>query len=388
MQEPPTARAPVIGMIPAILKTAMSIPDTPPDQTGQLPPYAPFRPFLHRVLFIVCVVILLWILYQVQRAIMVTFTGLVMAVVLGGLAARLRRILPWKDKAWMHVVSLGIVFLGIMFMLIGFAALIAPDVVRDIQKLEDQIPKAIENVKELPGIRSFIDNDGEGMSSEQVQELSSTITSGIVSVATATISTVTGVVVIIFIALFGAAQPALYRDGVASLFPLNLREKAYGHMDACARALWEWLIGQWLSMVIIAVMVAAALLALGLEYALTLALIAGIFQFVPFLGPIVATVPALFVAMADSPQMVLWVLIAYIIIQSIESNFVTPVVMKHKVNLPPVITLIATVVFGLVFGLLGVIIATPLAVVILVLYHRLYQREILGLETRAPGDPR
>ena len=319
---------------------------------------------------------------------MVTFTGLVMAVVLGGMAVRLRKILPWKHKAWMHGVSLGIVFIGILLLLAGFGALILPDVVRDIQKLNTQIPQAIENAKDVPVIGNFFENNGEGLTSEQIKDLSSAITSGAVSVASATIATVTGVIVIVFIALFGAAQPKLYRDGLASLFPPSLREKAYGHMDACARALWEWLIGQGLSMLLIALMVGVALLTLGLEYAFTLALIAGIFQFVPFLGAIVATIPALFVAMADSPKMLLWVLIAYIIIQFIESNFVTPIIMKQRVNLPPIITLVATVVFGLVFGLLGVIIATPLAVVILVLYHRLYQREILGVETRAPGDPK
>src|SRR5690606_5646012 len=88
-------------------------------------------------------------------------------------------------------------------------------------------------------------------------------------------------------------------------------------------------------------------------------------------------IPALLVAFSMSPQMALWAAVVYAIIQTIEGNFITPIIMKRKAYLPPVLTIMATVIFGLLFGLAGAALATPLVVVFLTIYNEVYRKDVL-----------
>lgn len=129
-------------------------------------------------------------------------------------------------------------------------------------------------------------------------------------------------------------------------------------------------------MLIVGGMSVTGLLLIDVRYALTLGVLAGLFQFVPYLGPITSSIPALLVAASMSPDKVLWVALLYLVIQFAEGNLITPLVMKKKADLPPLATLAATVFFGTVFGLIGVIVATPLAVVLMTLKQDFYDKHI------------
>ena len=121
--------------------------------------------------------------------------------------------------------------------------------------------------------------------------------------------------------------------------------------------------------------------------ALALALLAGLAQFVPLIGPIVAAIPALLIALAEGWQIALWTLLLYVAIQQVESNLITPLVQRQAVALPPAITLFAVVAFGVLFGPLGILFATPLAVVAFVAVKELWVRDTLGEPTEVPGEP-
>lgn len=140
-------------------------------------------------------------------------------------------------------------------------------------------------------------------------------------------------------------------------------------------------------MTLIGLLTTGGLYLIRMEYALTLGLMAGLFQFIPYLGPYLSAVPAVLVAVTISPQMVTWVIVLYFVIQMVEGNLITPFVLQKRADLPPAITLFSTVVFGVVFGPLGVIVATPLAVLLLVLFQELYEKEVLGLDVRSAGAP-
>jgi predicted PurR-regulated permease PerM len=107
---------------------------------------------------------------------------------------------------------------------------------------------------------------------------------------------------------------------------------------------------------------------------------------VPLIGPIVAAVPALLIALSEGAQIALWTLLLYVAIQQVESNLITPLVQRQAVSLPPAVTLFAVVAFGLLFGPLGILFATPLAVVAFVAVKKLWVREALGEPTEMPGD--
>jgi predicted PurR-regulated permease PerM len=152
------------------------------------------------------------------------------------------------------------------------------------------------------------------------------------------------------------------------------------------RAASRWLLGQLLAMMFVFVLTGLGLRAIGVRAALALALLAGLAEFVPIIGPVVSAIPALLIALAEGWQTALWTLLLYLAIQQVESNLITPLVQHRVVSLPPAVALFALVAFGLLFGSLGVLFATPLAVVIFVGVKKLWVRETLGEPTELPGE--
>jgi predicted PurR-regulated permease PerM len=120
--------------------------------------------------------------------------------------------------------------------------------------------------------------------------------------------------------------------------------------------------------------------------ALVLGLLAGVLEFIPYAGPVLAAVPAVLLALAISPELALWVVLLYIAVQQVEGAVVQPLVQQYAVDLPGVVLLFALIAFGTLFGAIGVVLAAPLAVVTYVLVKRLYVREALDTETTIPGE--
>jgi predicted PurR-regulated permease PerM len=136
---------------------------------------------------------------------------------------------------------------------------------------------------------------------------------------------------------------------------------------------------------IVAAATFAGLWLLDVPYALSLAFVAGVLEFVPFLGPILAAVPAIVVAFTIGPDSAMAVALLYLGIQQVEGNLLMPLIQRWAVALPPALGILAVVVFGLLFGTLGVLFATPLMVVVVVLMRKLYVERALG-EART-ADP-
>jgi predicted PurR-regulated permease PerM len=196
-----------------------------------------------------------------------------------------------------------------------------------------------------------------------------------------------GLVVVVFGGIYLAAQPALYRAGFSKLFPRERRTEVDEAIDSVARALRLWLLGQLLEMAIIGVMSGVAVWLIGLPSPLALGAIAGVAEFVPYLGPIVAAVPALLVAVTLSPAVVLWTFVAYLGIHQAEGQLIMPLIQRRMVFIPPAVMLLSIVAIGSVFGLTGAIFAAPITVMLFVLVSKLYVRDALGEDAPLPGEP-
>jgi predicted PurR-regulated permease PerM len=112
--------------------------------------------------------------------------------------------------------------------------------------------------------------------------------------------------------------------------------------------------------------------------ALALAVIAGLLEFVPTIGPTIAAIPAIGIAVLDSPEKALWVLAVYLGIQGIESNILIPVLMKGQIDLPPALTIVWQALMALVLGFLGLLVAVPLLAALLVAVKMLYVQDVVG----------
>ena len=125
-------------------------------------------------------------------------------------------------------------------------------------------------------------------------------------------------------------------------------------------------------MLVVTILTATALGIMGIPMWLLLALIAGLLNFIPNFGPIIAMIPAVLVALSQSPSMALWVAGVYIAIQVVESNLITPLVQNKMLHIPPAMIIIAQMLIAPFSGGWGLVLATPLMVIVMVLVQELY----------------
>ena len=182
--------------------------------------------------------------------------------------------------------------------------------------------------------------------------------------------------VVFFVGLFGAADPDVYRMGLLHLVPLA-RARAGQALDAVVDNLRWWLAGQVCLMIMIGITTGLGLWLLGIPLALTLGLITGVFELIPYLGAWLAAIPAALIALLVSPWHVLLVLGWFLGVHILEGYVLGPLV-QPAVRLPPALTLLSQVLLGSLVGALGVFVAAPLTVTIIVVVKVLYVQDTLG----------
>jgi predicted PurR-regulated permease PerM len=200
----------------------------------------------------------------------------------------------------------------------------------------------------------------------------------------ATLGGVSGLVLSVIIGLYVAADPGLYFNGVLRLVPLSSRPRAEEILHELSAVLRRWLMGTLFLMSIVGTLVAVGLSLLGIPLALALGLIMFVLEFIPYLGPILAAAPAVLIASTLGPQEMLWVVLLYWGVQSLEGYVLSPLVFQRSVDIPPLVTMSAQVVLGTMLGVLGIVFATPLAACALVLVNRIYIEDVLGDRAHVP----
>jgi predicted PurR-regulated permease PerM len=211
------------------------------------------------------------------------------------------------------------------------------------------------------------------------------VASGFLRVST---SFLEALIIMVISGIYLAAQPKLYRRGLIWLFPPARHARVAEIIDGIGEGLRLWLVGQLIQMVLIGVLVTAAVWAIGVPSPLALGLIAGVGEFIPYLGPILAAIPAVLVALTKSPQLALWALLAYLIIHQIEGQIIAPLVQRRMVSIPPAVMLLGIAALTYLFGIVAIIFAAPIAVVVFTAVNLIYVRDTLGEKTELIGKLR
>jgi predicted PurR-regulated permease PerM len=208
---------------------------------------------------------------------------------------------------------------------------------------------------------------------ENLQAATSSDTVSKVAKGTFTVfGAVADIALVFFLAMYLAADPATYRNGFLLLLPVAARERVGKAIDASGLALRKWLVGQLGAMLMVGLVTALGLWAIGVPMAFALGVLSGILDFVPVVGPLIAAVPGILIAFTHGPELALYAALVYIAVQFIEGHFVLPLAQKWAVSLPPALSLLGIVAFGLLFGFIGVLFAIPLLVVAITLVNKLY----------------
>ncbi len=336
--------------------------------------------FARRVVIAVAIVAAALALWHLRSMLLLLFAASLVAVLLTALSGIIRRLLPIGHGAGLLAA------LALVLAVLGLAGyLFGAEVERQFQELARRLPAALAKAEAW-----LVEVGLRDDALEQLRRAAPT-PGAVVDFVSGAFSILSGVLSAVGLAIVGgiylAIQPRLYRNGLVQLWPPRLRSQVGETFDAAGRALRSWLTGQLFAMVVIGTMSAVGLWALGMPSWLALGLIAGIVQFVPLAGPILAAVPALLVALSQGPQMLLYVALLYIGIQQVEGNLLTPMVQREVSALPPALTIFTLVTFALLFGVTGVILAVPLTVVIYAVVGKLWVRDTLGEAVRLPGEP-
>lgn len=193
-----------------------------------------------------------------------------------------------------------------------------------------------------------------------------------------TFGVIANIAIVIFFAVFMAAHPQVYVSGLLYLVAPARRERVREVLGEIGQVLRRWVLAQSFLALCVMVLSGAGLLLLGAPFALPLAVLAGLMEFVPYIGPFLAAIPAIIVSFAEGPQMAAYVALLYLGIQILESYILAPLVQERAVYLPPALILFAQVLFGVIAGGIGVAVATPFAAAAMVAIHRLYVEDVLG----------
>ena len=330
--------------------------------------------FIRRILVAAMIVILLLALWRVSLVLVLTFGGVLVAIALRNISVPLSRVLRLPDR-----VAVLIATLGVGLVVIGFFGLFGNMASDQFAALVSQIPGAAESA------RAWL--NGSAIGREVLSGLdNSTIAAGrllsALPVAGGILGGIGEMILVVTVGIFFAADPHTYVAGMLRLVPPRRRERARQILDAMGLALRKWLIAMTLDMLLLGVMTGVGMWLIGVPLPMALAVMSGVAVFVPYIGPAIATIPGLLLALSVSPTLALYAAIVYLIVLTIEGYISQPLLQRWTVSLPPVVNLLAILVFAPLFGIWGAVLATPLAVALWVLVQKVYVEDVL--EDRRP----
>ncbi|HJT32056.1 MAG TPA: AI-2E family transporter [Pirellulales bacterium] len=329
-----------------------------------------------RIALVVAVVaalggVLLWL---AADTLLLIFAGILFAVFLSGLTELVSRYTRLPRGWALAVVSLVLI---VLFALAGW--LMAARLAEQAQQFSEELPRAVKHLRERLDEYPW----GKWLAAElkdirlSAEERESALSKA-ATAASAALEGVTGAVVILFIGLFVAADPELYKRGLVRLAPIARRPRARQVVDGMGDALWRWMLGRLLAMAAVGVCATIGFALIGMPLALILGLFAGLVNFVPNLGPLIWLAPAMLLALTQGGSQAVAVGILFVVVQTAEGYLLTPLVQQRMIHLAPAVTIIVQVLMGAIFGFAGVALATPLAAAVLVLVRMLYIEDCLG----------
>lgn len=345
------------------------------------------REFFHRVLIFVGVVtavgFLLTLLWQSTEVILLIFAGLLLAVFLRAIANWISCHTP-LSKNWALTTTLAAIISVTALILWLFL----PALEEQFSQMAQQLPETIAQLRRNLGQSAAGQWVLERIPNEpfRIDNQSSNVFGRITGFFSTFLGVVVNIAIVLVAGIYFAYSPNLYYEGVINLFPKDSHARVREVLDTLGFNLRRWIVGRLAVMTINGALTALGLWFLGVPLAVPLGLIAAAFNFIPNIGPFLGAVPAVLIALTQSPSQALYVAILYLIVQTLEGFALTPLVQQKAVSLPPVLVISAQLLLGILFGVLGVLLAVPIVAVFFVLTKMLYVEDMLGNKVEVQGE--
>lgn len=320
-------------------------------------------------IYLVALGIALIILWQFRQIVLLIFAAVVITVALNSMVRLFSRVYGWPRQRSILVTGALVLLGGVIFL-----GLVLPLFANQFQELLLLTPTGFEqlgvwfdtfqanppnwfpdqDLRLIPGLPDLL---------SQVASIGTKVFGNFLTFFSSSVAIVLQVLLLVVLTLMMLANPSAYRHLLLRLFPSGYRRRADEILTKCEKSLMFWLGGVALSSIFVATLSFVGLVLLGVPYAFAHAVLAGMFNFIPNLGPTLSAVFPVFVALLQSPGTALAVIVLYVLIQNLESYWLSPMVMQKQVSLLPAATLISQIFFATFFGPVGLILALPLAVI-------------------------
>lgn len=333
--------------------------------------------FARRVLIALGLAGLAYLVTVLSPVLVLIFAAILLAVLLRAFADLLIR------AGIAASVALSLATIIVLAAIGAFFAMSGVHIFSQMRELVDQLPAALDALGQRAGLELSL---SAALTEAGKDAAGGGIMGRIAGFGMTALGAIGDLFVIFTGAVFFASEPARYRDGAALLVPPAQRDRLHAAFDAIGNALRLWFGAQFLAMVAVGLLSFAAYWMIGLPSALALALIAGLTNFIPYLGPVLGGIPAILIAATISGTATLWTLAAVVAIQQIEGNVLTPRIQASVIAVPPALVIFSIMVFGALFGLAGVMLALPLAIVVIVFVQQLWLNAALGEHVPVTGE--
>lgn len=323
------------------------------------------------ILRVIFILLALVFLYLIKDILIIVFVAVIIAAAING------------PVSWLqgHKVPrlLGVIFIYLLLLLLLalVVTLIFPPLAEQIKQLATYFPELMEKI----GL-SFQEWWGKYKLEGNLQTFLDKISNKLAYATSSVFGTIIGLfgglvsaVIILVISFYLAVQEKGAKRFLVSLTPNEHQSYISDLIERIESKIGGWLRGQLLLMFIIGCLTYIGLYFLGVKYALTLALVAALFEIIPYIGPILAAIPAVILAFLQAPFLALLVILLYIVIQQLENYIIYPQVMKRTVGLNPIVIIIVMLIGAKLAGVLGIILAVPVAAAVAEFLKDLQKRE-------------
>lgn len=315
------------------------------------------------ILRTIFILLLLWFLYLVRDILLLVFLAII-------IVSAIDPIVDWFQKRKiprsLTVIAVYVIFLFILSLTVF---LLTPPLTNEIRGLGENVPQLVEKITgyfssareyaSSHNLQQYVSNF-LGSTAERISQTGSSIFSGTVSF----IGGIFSFVVVLSIAFYMTVQEKGIKKFFASIVPDEHSKYALGLVDRIQFKMGRWLQGQFFLMFIVFALDYIGLLLIGAPYALVLALIAGILEIVPYIGPIISAVIAVAICFLHGPLTGLLALGVFGLVQQLEGYVLTPLIMKKAVGLNPVVVILALMIGAKLGGVIGIVVSVPVATVL------------------------
>jgi predicted PurR-regulated permease PerM len=330
-----------------------------------------------------------YLVYQIAVVMLVLLLTLLFSVIISGPVDYLERQGVGRGLGTLAV-------LGSLVLILGLAGTaLAPTIEKQARELAETLPELLENAQDLVvrlqsalGLETSFSLDPQNVLDSARNFLSGGALATVANVGASVANVLSFALVIIIATVYAVAKPTPLINGFVALFPAGRRQRVREILREVYETLQRWFLGQLASMTIIGVLSTVALYLIGIPFALLLGIFSGLVSFIPFVGPAISVIPPVLLALIGNPIDALWVVLAYAIIQTIESYLVYPLVMSRAVSLHPAVVMFALLIMGTLFGFVGVLLAVPLVTALQVLLRELWieRMDSLGTDPNPPEE--